>query len=69
MRIPKIETTGEGLFYLLSKWLQELGLNATNIAGQCYDGASVMRGGYKGVAAHLQQISPKAIYIYCYAMY
>ncbi|CAF1507289.1 unnamed protein product [Rotaria sp. Silwood1] len=40
-------------------------LDVNNIVGQCYDGASVMCGTYKSVAARLVQIVPTALYVHC----
>ncbi|CAF3973461.1 unnamed protein product, partial [Rotaria sp. Silwood1] len=57
--------TGEALADLLIKWLKKLNLNLENLVGQCYDGASNMRGEYQGVAARLRQIAPLGIYIHC----
>ncbi|CAF3939864.1 unnamed protein product [Rotaria sordida] len=57
--------TGEALTDLLIKWLKKLNLNLQNLVGQCYDGASNMRGEYQGVAARLSQIAPLGIYIHC----
>ncbi len=50
--------TGEALADLLIKWLKILNLNLENLVGQCYDGASNMRGEYHGVATRLRQIAP-----------
>ncbi|CAF3901627.1 unnamed protein product [Rotaria sordida] len=57
--------TGEALTDLLIKWLKKFNLNLQNLVGQCYDGASNMRGEYQGVAARLSQIAPLGIYIHC----
>ncbi|CAF3407389.1 unnamed protein product [Rotaria socialis] len=59
------EMTGEALFNLLLEWLKKLNLDVKNIVAQSYDGASAMRGEYKGVAARLKQIAPCGIYIHC----
>jgi hypothetical protein len=50
--------TGEALFNLLLDWLKQLNLNVKNIVGQSYDGASAMRGEYKGVATRLKEVAP-----------
>jgi hypothetical protein len=50
--------TGEALAELLIKWLNKLNLKLENLVGQCYDGASNMRGEYQGVAARLRQVAP-----------
>jgi Domain of unknown function (DUF4371) len=57
-----VSTSGESLFNLLISWVKQLGLNVRNIVGQCYDGASSMRGEYKGVAARLTHLSSKGRY-------
>ncbi|CAF1258602.1 unnamed protein product [Rotaria magnacalcarata] len=44
------DKTGEGLFNLVIEWLNKLDLDIKNIIGQCFDGASSMRGSCKGVA-------------------
>lgn len=49
--------TGEALFYLLLEWLKKLDLDVKNIVAQSYDGASAMRGEYKGVAARLKEVA------------
>ncbi|CAM4872894.1 unnamed protein product [Rotaria socialis] len=58
-------TTGEALFKLLVMWLKQLDLDINNIVGQCFDGASAMRGTYKGVSTRLLQIVPTALYVHC----
>jgi hypothetical protein len=50
--------TGEALADLLIISLKKLNLNLEYLVGQCYDGASNMRGEYQGVAARLRQIAP-----------
>jgi hypothetical protein len=50
--------TGEALFNLLLEWLKKLNLDVKNIVAQSYDGASAMRGEYKGVAARLKEVAP-----------
>ena len=52
------EMSGEALFELLVQWLNKLDFKMKYLVGQCYDGASSMRGEYKGVAARLKQIAP-----------
>jgi hypothetical protein len=50
--------TGEALFNLLLEWSKKLNLDVKNIVAQSYDGASAMRGQYKGVAARLKEVAP-----------
>ncbi|KAL4107179.1 hypothetical protein QTP88_017562 [Uroleucon formosanum] len=42
-------------------------LDIMNCIGQCYDGASVMRGQYSGVQERIRSKVPHAIYVHCYA--
>jgi len=58
-------TTGESLFNLLIQWLKQLDLDINNIVGQGFDGASSMRGAYKGVSSRLLCIVPTALYVHC----
>jgi len=53
-----VEMTGEALFNLLLDWLKKLNLDVKHIVGQSYDGASAMRGEYRGVAARLKEVAP-----------
>ena len=41
-------------------------LRIEDVVGQCYDGASNMTGKEKGVAARVQEVAPKALYVHCY---
>ncbi|CAF1263003.1 unnamed protein product [Rotaria sp. Silwood1] len=50
--------TGGALFKLLLKWLKTLNLEVKNIVAQSYDGASAMRGIYRGIAARLKEVAP-----------
>jgi hypothetical protein len=59
------DTSGQGLFDLLMNWLKKLDLDTKYIVGQCYNGASAMRGKYKGVSSRFIQIIPTALYIHC----
>ena len=60
-------TTAEALFQILLKGLSKIGLTTDNLVGQCYDGASNMRGIHAGVQAKVKEIQPRAIYCHCYA--
>ncbi|CAF0940276.1 unnamed protein product [Adineta steineri] len=59
------DTSGQSLFDLLLGWLKKLNLDITYIVGQCYDGASSMRGERKGVASRMIQVVPTALYVHC----
>ena len=58
---------GATLFALLTDTLLSLGLSLNQIRAQCYDGASNMRGRYSGLAARVQEVENRAIYIHCHA--
>ena len=61
------KTDAASLFTLLETSLTTEGLKLENVIGQCYDGASNVRGEYNGVQAKVKEISPKTLYVYCYA--
>ena len=44
-----------------------ISLDPSNIRGQAYDGASVMRSGKEGVQAKIKDINPLALFTHCYA--
>ena len=46
--------------------LARLNLSLTKLRGQCYDGASTMRGLRNGVAKQIQDAESRAIYTHCY---
>lgn len=59
-------TTGEALFNMILEVLKSMKLRIEDAVGQCYDGASNMTGKEKGVAARVQEVAPKALYVHCY---
>ena len=61
------KTDGLSLFELVNKIMNTLGLSIQNIVGQCYDGASNMKGEFKGLSSRIKVVNNKAIYIHCYA--
>ena len=60
-------TDGATLFALLTDTLLSFGLSLNQVRAQCYDGASNMRGRYSGLAARVQEVESRAIYIHCHA--
>lgn len=60
-------TDGATLFALLTDTLLSLGLSLNQVRAQCYDGASNMRGRYSGLAARVQEVENRAVYIHCHA--
>lgn len=61
--VPVFDITGEGLSNTIEEKLNQLDLDLANLRGQGYDGASFMRGQFRGVQALLRKKYPKAIYI------
>ena len=46
--------------------MEGLGLPLVKLRGQCYDGASCMKGEKSGVAQRIREEEPRAVYTYCY---
>lgn len=59
--------TGKSLAEAILHWLHAHGLPASDMRGQCYDGASNMPGARSGCQANVKQKAPKAIYFHCSA--
>lgn len=59
------DTTGEGLANTILSTLNELGVDMKNLIGQGYDGASAMKGSFKGVQAVVKKSFPQALYVHC----
>ena len=70
-RLVNIERTdstdAETLFQILLNSIAKVGLTVDKLIGQCYDGASNMRGAIAGVQAKVKALQPKALYTHCYA--
>lgn len=60
-------TDGKTLANEIKNVLVSLDLNIKNLRAQCYNGASNMRGPYKGVAARIMEEVPTAKNIHCHA--
>lgn len=61
-------TTGKVLFDLFKDVMKTFNLNWNdNLIGQSYDGASNMRGNYKGLQARITNDCPHALFIWCHA--
>ncbi|CAF1366150.1 unnamed protein product [Rotaria sordida] len=58
------DTSDEGLFNLMMKWLKKVDLDIKYVVGQCFDRASSMRGPYNGVASRISQTVPIALYVH-----
>ena len=60
-------TDAEALFQILLSSLSIISLSPDKLIGQCYDGASNMRGAISGLQAKVKALQPKAVYSHCYA--
>lgn len=61
-------TTGKDLYSLFVAIMEKEKLNWKDcLVGQSYDGASNMRGNYKGLQAHIKRECPQALYVWCHA--
>ena len=62
--VPSIDSSM--LVSIIKDTLVRMNLSLSKLRGQCYDGASNMRGVRNGVAKQLQDVESRAIYIHCY---
>ncbi|KAK3929784.1 Zinc finger MYM-type protein 1 [Frankliniella fusca] len=61
-------TTSDKLFEVLQTIFDELNLDwKTYLVGQAYDGASNMRGAYKGLQQLIRERADSALYVWCWA--
>ena len=58
--------TANSLVQIIKDVLLRLNLKLENCRGQCYDGASNMKGIRSGVATQISAIEPRAVYTHCY---
>ena len=63
--VPISSTTSKDLASMVLTQLSQLGLNLEHMRGQGYDGASNMRGKYRGVLARVKELYPLAMYTHC----
>ena len=61
------ETSAICLQAALQKLFTDLGLSIKQVRGQCYDGASNMRGEFNGLKAKILQENKSAYYVHCFA--
>ena len=59
-------TDGQSLYELVERVMSEMNLALHNIVGECFDGASNMKGLHKGLATLMKKTSPLALYVHCY---
>ena len=60
------DITASTIVSAIQDTLVRLNLTLKKARGQCYDGASTMRGLRNGVAKQIQDLEPRAIYTHCY---
>lgn len=63
--VPVFDVSGKGLANTILEAMNNVGLNATFLRGQGYDGAASMRGQFNGVQAHVSSVHPLAVYLHC----
>ena len=61
------ETSATCLKSALEKLLVDIGLSFKQVRGQCYDGASNMRGEFNGLKAKILEENKSAYYVHCFA--
>jgi hypothetical protein len=61
------ETSAICLMEALQKLFTDIGLSIKQVRGQCYDGASNMRGEFNGLKAKILQANKSAYYVHCFA--
>ena len=63
---PVAETNASTITDAIKSILVEMNLDIMNARGQCYDGASTMRGHRTGVVPAIKSINEKCLYTHCY---
>ena len=63
---PVAETNASTITDTIKSILVEMNLDIMNARGQCYDGASTMRGHRTGVVPAIKSINGKCLYTHCY---
>ena len=61
------ETSAICLKESLQKLFTDIGLSIQQVRGQCYDGASNMRGEFNGLKSKILQENRSAYYVHCFA--
>ncbi|KAK3922747.1 Zinc finger MYM-type protein 1 [Frankliniella fusca] len=59
-------TTGQCLTDIFLDVLKRSSLDLSDLSGQCFDGASNMKGEFKGVQARLKEMQPLALFVHCF---
>ena len=59
-------STAESIVSTIQNIFLRLGIPVAKLCGQCYDGCSTVAGVRSGVAARIQQLESKAVFVHCY---
>lgn len=59
------KSTGQSIFQILQKLLEDVNLNLMNCRGQGYDNGANMKGKNKGVQARVCELNPRAFFMPC----
>ena len=62
--LPSIDS--DVIVGMIKNVLIRMNLNINKLRGQCYNGASTMKGHRSGVSTQISQIEPRAVYTHCY---
>ena len=62
--VPSIDSAT--LVGMIKDVMVRMNLSINKIRGQCYDGASAMKGSKSGVAKRISDLEPRAVYTHCY---
>lgn len=62
--VPSIDSAT--LISMIKDVMVRMNLSINRIRGQCYDGASAMKGSKGGVATKISELEPRAVYTHCY---
>ena len=65
--VPVYDVSGKALANVILEKVGYLGLKLEKLRGQGYDGASSMRGEFRGVQSVIRNKYPKALYTHCVA--
>ena len=61
------DTSGEQLCRKVTESLKAVDVDIQFVVGQGYDGVGNVRGSCKGIKTKIQEINPRAIYIWCHS--
>ena len=62
--VPSIDSNT--IVGMIKDVLIRMNLSINKVRGQCYDGASTMKGHRSGVSTQISLIEPRAVYTHCY---